>query len=343
MKIVTIEDVKNLLRMYIPSAALSAALELHLFKQLNESPQSVQSISKTFDIPLDRCRCWLDLLVGLDLLERKNGIYSPSSVAQTTLIQTYSHETWSQLAQEGRERYLLGNDLILHISHPRSVWEAQGKKPPDWFKQIEEDTERARRFTRMLYELHQPLGKTLAQILDMSGVKRLMDLGGGSGVISLALLEQNPDLTAVVVDIPNICIVGREIAATTTAEDRIIYHAANILQDELPTGFDMILDCDAGFYSEEILSKLYGVLNKNGHLVIVDWWNRGITDSQPAGESSLQHLMQRFESSLEVSSFTYTVNTLVKEIKNRLSKAGFSNITEQTLEDKTMIIRARKV
>ena len=39
-----------------------------------------------------------------------------------------------------------------------------------------------------------PLAEELAGCLDMRGVERILDLGGGSGVISLALLEKHPDL-----------------------------------------------------------------------------------------------------------------------------------------------------
>ena len=72
-----------------------------------------------------------------------------------------------------------------------------------------EDPERARRFTRMLYELHHALADELAGCLDMSDVDRVMDLGGGSGVLSMALLRRNPHLTAMVVDVANVCAVGR--------------------------------------------------------------------------------------------------------------------------------------
>lgn len=48
--------------------------------------------------------------------------------------------------------------------------------------------------------------------LDMTGVNRLLDLGGGSGVVSLALLRQHPHLTSTAVGIEDVCIAGREIA-----------------------------------------------------------------------------------------------------------------------------------
>jgi hypothetical protein len=39
---------------------------------------------------------------------------------------------------------------------------------------------RAREFTRMLYEVHQNLANLVAERLDLTGVERLMDLGGNS-------------------------------------------------------------------------------------------------------------------------------------------------------------------
>ncbi|MHA2497917.1 MAG: methyltransferase, partial [Candidatus Hodarchaeales archaeon] len=71
-----------------------------------------------------------------------------------------------------------------HISHPASVWAGQGIEPPNWFAQIESEAQRAERFTRALYDFHQALAEKLAKTLDMTDVQRLLDLGGGSGVMS---------------------------------------------------------------------------------------------------------------------------------------------------------------
>ncbi len=132
------------------------------------------------------------------------------------------------------------------------------------------DPDRARRFTRMLYELHQPLANHLAELLDMTGVRRLMDLGGGSGVVSLALLRRHPGLSATVVDIEHVCSAGREIAQEDSLADRITYHAADFVHDELPGGYDMVLKCDVGVHSEALYRKLWAALNQGGRLVIVD-------------------------------------------------------------------------
>ena len=154
----TTEDINQLLKMYLASAALGAALELRLFWRLAEKPAGVGSISQTFGIPFNRCRSWLELLVGLGLLEHRGETYAPSSTARNAILKAYSQETWAFLAQEAREQYLAGRDLTSNISHSDSVWVAQGLKVPSYVAQMAKSPERARRFTRMLYEIHRPSG-----------------------------------------------------------------------------------------------------------------------------------------------------------------------------------------
>ena len=72
-----------------------------------------------------------------------------------------------------------------------------------------------------------------------------------------------------VVDIGNVCTVGREIANKTQVTNRITYYEADFQQDDLPTGFDMILECDVGVYSEKLFKKLWNSLNKGGRFVII--------------------------------------------------------------------------
>lgn len=158
--------------------------------------------------------------------------------------------------------------------------------------------------------------------------------------MSLALLEQHPILRSVVIDIPNVCTIGRKIAEKTSVVNRITFQAIDFIQDDLPTDFDMILQCDAGIYTEWFFRKLYNSLKKDRNLVIVDWWYRGLTDSQPAPKSSFQYLLGRFDTFLGNPNIETTTKD---QIINLLSKTGYKEISEQNLEDGTIIIRAKKL
>lgn len=90
-------------------------------------------MAQALDVPPNRCRYWLELLVNLGLLERDNKIYAPSATARTAILDTYSQESWTYLAREERQRFPIVRDLALHIHEPGSVWVAQGLTPPNWF------------------------------------------------------------------------------------------------------------------------------------------------------------------------------------------------------------------
>lgn len=107
-------------------------------------------------------------------------------------------------------------------------------------------------------------------MLDLQGVKSLLDLGGGSGVVSLALLRKQQDLTSVAMNVENVCQAGRAIASENKLEKRITYLAGDFLQDDLPTGFDLVMLCEVGAFSEILFLRIYNVLNLKGQRVIVD-------------------------------------------------------------------------
>ena len=53
-------------------------------------------------------------------------------------------------------------------------------------QKMAEDLDRTRLFSHLLYELHTPLAEDVAAALELDGARSLMDVGGGSGVVSLA-------------------------------------------------------------------------------------------------------------------------------------------------------------
>jgi SAM-dependent methyltransferase len=326
----TTEDVLDLMDSYITSAALNSALELGLFWLLAPQPLDAPSVARSLDIPVGRCRHWLQLLTTMGLLDREPEGYALSATARAAILDACSQDTWALLAQDARDRFPAVLDLALHIHEPGSVWAAQGLAPPDYFAQMIESPERARRFTHILFELHTPLAEALAEFLDVTGADRLMDLGGGSGVMSLALLRRCPNMTAVVVDMANVCAAGREIVrefAESPVEERISYHVADFCHDELPSGFDMILECDVGDYSETLLHKIRAALNPGGRLVIVDHFApaRGVAPATPP------YPLWAFLGALDRPDAS---RPTVAEIKARLAQTGFRRLSEEILPQK---------
>jgi ubiquinone/menaquinone biosynthesis C-methylase UbiE len=322
MKPKTTDHVFDFLDAVFWSAALGAAMELGLFWLLDERPLEGPAVARELGIPPRRCEYWLQILCSIGLLEESAEGYAPSALARAAILDAYSQETWAYIAGENRDRYPLIMNLPAHLAEPGSVWESLGLAEPDYVEQMAESPVRTERFTRMLYEIHLPLADVLAEALDMTGVERMLDLGGGSGVMSLALLRRHPELTSLVVDIPNVCVVGRQIAVENGMADRLSYLAADYVRDDLPAGFDLALECDAGPYDEAFFRKIRAVLNPGGRLVIVDKL------APAAGVAPPYYLTWAFQGSLFDPESTFTP---VGEVVTALTRAGFQVLSESVL------------
>jgi len=320
MKPETTEDIVELLDSYIISAALGAAMELGVFWLLAEKPLSDLSVAQSLKIPLNRCHHWLQILCKLDLLEAGTEGYTLSIIARKAILNAQSQETWAFHAREDRDSALSVRDLALNIGKPMSVWQTRNLTPSDKLQQEQEDPGYISSFTRKLYEIHSPLAEQLANMINLSGVQSLLDLGGGSGVVSLALLRKKDDLTSVVVDFENICQAGRKIASENKLEKRITYLTADFLKDNLPTGFDMVMLCDVGSFSEPLFRNIHNVLNPKGRLVIVDKFAPSRTSPAPS------RLPSAFLYSMEYPSQSLDFTT-VEVVQARLEQANFRDLS----------------
>jgi SAM-dependent methyltransferase len=314
--------VLGMLDSYQASSALCAAMELGLFWFLGGETRRGGDIAGSLQLPENRCRYWLHYLCKLGLLDRSPEGFSVSAWARTAVLDSLSQETWTLLAKESIAQYQVFHFLPTHFHHPGSLWEMVGSEPPDYVAQMNEDPVRARQFTRMLLEIHQQLADTIADLLDVSDVNLLMDLGGGSGVISMALLRRNAKLQAVVVDIPNVCDAGREIAAEHVMEDRLEFHPVDFTRDELPKGFDMVLECDVGVYSVDLFRKLRESLNPGGRFVIIDQF------APAKGVAPNARISWALIGALEDPNFSYPT---AQEIALELEKSGYQSVTFQEL------------
>ena len=313
---------------------------LGIFWQLSKKSHNAEKIAEITNIPIHRSRALLELLTKLGLLEKEKEMYKASTIAQKAILETYSVETWAFFAEVFQDHYPLLNNLADNISLSDNLWSKQSIKPLDWFGLLKNNPEYAKKFTYGLYEYHLLFAKKFARIFDISGAAKMMDIGGGSGVISLELLKRHSQLKAVVIDIENVCTYGREIAAKTPVNERISYEVIDFLKDELPKGFDLIIQCDAGIYRDDFFRKLRRSLTNSGSLVIIT----NIDDDSaylhyPNCQESLYKVINRFCSSLEVPSVKREPLT-IENVKQFLLKGGFQKVKHEIWDRGEAIIQA---
>ena len=75
----------------------------------------------------------------------------------------------------------------------------------------------------------------------MEDTRRLLDVGGGDGTIGCALVEEYPELAVTVYNLPASAYIARRVINDRGCSDRVDVHEGDFLEDEFPTGYDVIM------------------------------------------------------------------------------------------------------
>jgi len=103
----------------------------------------------------------------------------------------------------------------------------------------------------------------------------MLDVGGGTGIYSIACLQTYPRLRAVVLDRPEVLKVAREMAEAYGVADRLECRAGDMFVDALPSGADAVLlsnvlhDWDVP-ECRHLVGRCAGALAPGGRLMIHD-------------------------------------------------------------------------
>ena len=104
-----------------------------------------------------------------------------------------------------------------------------------------EDNAGARHFTLALAGRAKNVAPILAERVPMESAKVLVDVGGGTGIYSIACLERNPNLRAIVWDRPEVLKVAAEMARDFGVANRTELREGDMFVDPLPEGDVMLL------------------------------------------------------------------------------------------------------
>ena len=99
----------------------------------------------------------------------------------------------------------------------------------------------ARHFTLALAGRAKNVAPVLAAKVSLPYARLLLDVGGGTGIYSIALLQKNPHLRAIVMDRPEVLKVAQEMAHGYGVADRLECRPGDMFQDALPQDADIVL------------------------------------------------------------------------------------------------------
>jgi len=114
----------------------------------------------------------------------------------------------------------------------------------------------------------------VVEAFDLSGFRRLVDLGGGTGHLVIAACERYPELRGAVFDLTRVMPIAREEVAQSAARSRIEVLEGDFFEEALPEA-DLYAVCRVLHdWGEEkigmLLRKVYAALPAGGALLVAE-------------------------------------------------------------------------
>ncbi len=252
---------------FMASRCVVAAERLQLFRKIQGKELTAAAIGRKVGISGWRITTFLAALVSLGLLTKRSDLYSNSRLTEKYFIQKrsiYWTRLYSEQCVKDYEAFLVLDEML---KTQRSYQSILGIERKGYIEEMEDDPRWAHDFTHMLYHDHETEAKALAEYLDLRNHKRVMDLGGGSGVMSIALVRKYKHLQVCVLDIEAVVRVTKNIINRQKLTGQIETVAGD-MNKHIPSGYDVIVLCDAESYSVDLLRRANGSLPPGGLIVL---------------------------------------------------------------------------
>jgi SAM-dependent methyltransferase len=110
----------------------------------------------------------------------------------------------------------------------------------------------------------------------LRGVRRMLDLGGGSGAYSIAFARANPELHSDVFDLPSVLPLTQEYVRAAALSDRISTRPGDMRADPLGGGYDLVwISAICHMFSEQenrdLFQRVHDALAAAGRIVVQDF------------------------------------------------------------------------
>ncbi|MFA6225044.1 MAG: methyltransferase [Methanoregula sp.] len=168
--------------------------------------------------------------------------------------------------------------------------------------------------------LLQQVTARVAEISEFSAARRLLDLGGGHGLYSIAFCQKNPGLNAVVFDLPPATGATRDFISRYRAE-RVSVLPGDFFKDPIGSGYDIVFSSSNPVGKvPELIPKIADALNPGGLFI-----NKQAIDDAPYDPwLSLEWNLWTFKGvQKQVARYVFATSVPFAEYNRLLAEHGF--------------------
>lgn len=249
---------------FMESRVLLSAYELGIFSVLGEMEKTSSDIAKEIDAKEKSTDQLMNALVAIGLLNKKEGKFSNKELAAKFLV-------------KGKPGYMA------NLAHSNNMWKSWGTLTDATLAGTsvmgtiaDRDKDWIENFITAMHWISKTRAPKIVTMFDLKNVKKVLDVGGGSGAYSIEIVKTKPEIKATIFDLATVLSLTKEHIKEAGVLDKIDFASGDFNVSEFPKGFDFVL-LSSIIHAESVkdniklIKKCYDSLNKNGKIVISDF------------------------------------------------------------------------
>jgi (2Fe-2S) ferredoxin/predicted O-methyltransferase YrrM len=257
------DRLNEMIRGFMPSRCILTALELDIFTAVGDGANAEQ-IGTQIHANARAVGILLNALVAMGLLSKSGRNYRNTPESARFLVQG---------SKDNQRDGLLHTANIWHRWSTLTEVVRRGTPIPIAGAGTHEWTAN---FIAGMQRNAKDRAPFVVKALGTTGVRRILDLGGGSGAYSIAFAKASPDVQCEILDLPEVVPLTSEYVSKAGVSSQVSIRAGDMLHDEFGSGYDIImLNAICHMFSEEqnldIFRRASQALAPNGRLVVQDF------------------------------------------------------------------------
>jgi acetylserotonin N-methyltransferase len=312
--------VTDLIDAFRRSKTMFAAVSMGVFDILAEGPADLDTLARRLKSKPASLERLLDACAGLGFLRKQDGQYSNQPVADVYLTSNSPNTLTGYIEYSDTVLYKMWEHLDDAVREGTHRWRQTFDFEGPIFSHFFRTDESMRTFMRGMHGFGQLSSPQVVEAFDLSGFRRMVDLGGGTGHLVIAACERYPELRGAVFDLPRMMPIAREKVGLSPAKPRIEVLEGDFFDNDLPVA-DLYAACRVLHdWSEEkiemLLQKVYAALPAGGAMLVAE----RLLDDDKTGPSNAT--MQ----SLNMLACTEGRERNLAEYEALLRQAGFTKV-----------------
>ncbi len=322
---------------YAADLLVAAVGWLDIFTWLSKTPSDVRAdvrgISEALRLAPRPVDVMMTLFAAMGLVADRDGAFVLTDLAKEHLVGDSAHNLGPYFASL-RERPTC-RQLLEVLKTGKPVGWGSKAEEQGWANAMKRQ-DFAESFTAAMDSRGAYLAPALAEELDCAGYARLLDVAGGSGIYSRALVEKHADLQAAVLERPPVDDIVRSWVRKRNLSDRISVVAGDMFTG-IPDGYDIHLYAHVLHDWDEkevktLIGRSFESLSPGGLIAIYD----AHLDADKAGPLPVAEYSVLLMCSTEGKCYA------VSELTAYLEQAGFRGVTYRPTVAFRSLITAKK-